>query len=480
MTVTEPTTVPLRDRWRRACGVTLLCLLTPQPVIADQVTQIPFSDSPAGAVGLGAGLRYGDSPYRGVDNVSSMHNDNSSDLVPLYLYEGKTLFFHSTRAGAHLLQDAVTLDALVQYRFDRLEPESSDYFRTVDQRDQTLEAGLSVSKALGPHRVSVTALQDVQSRHNGHAVDATYRYQWQEGRLTLSPWASIIYHSGDLLDYYYGVDAHEARLDLPIYQASAATFARLGLNGSYRLFDNWQLFANISWEPLPDQVTDSPLVDKDELFSAYVGVHYTFGNVFETDTRTRRREPSGAGNWSWRVHGGYQAEATFHQLYRGDIEKSKDTDTHLAGMTFGRLLSDGDIVDFWGKFSINRRFEDDLQDDFWDYSLYVMAMGSGYAPWSQRELFRWGFGFGFDYAEQIPMVEQIKQAKKEGEDAHFLNYLEVQVDFPFRNFTAARPLQNCYFGVSLIHRSGIFATADILSNVAGGSDILAGHIECKR
>jgi len=31
-----------------------------------------------------------------------------------------------------------------------------------------------------------------------------------------------------------------------------------------------------------------------------------------------------------------------------------------------------------------------------------------------------------------------------------------------------------------VHRSGIFATSDILGNVSGGSDVLSMHIECKR
>ena len=64
--------------------------------------------------------------------------------------------------------------------------------------------------------------------------------------------------------------------------------------------------------------------------------------------------------------------------------------------------------------------------------------------------------------------------------AHFLNYLEAQVDFPLSLFFGEKMKKNCYVGLSLVHCSGIFATSDILGNVAGGSDVLTGHLECRQ
>ncbi len=87
----------------------------------NQVTQIPFSNSAPGSVGLGAGLRFGKSPYKYVDTISSDMNENNADLVPLYLYEGEYIFSHGTRAGVHLWKENIEIDTLIQYRFDRLE-----------------------------------------------------------------------------------------------------------------------------------------------------------------------------------------------------------------------------------------------------------------------------------------------------------------------------------------------------------------------
>ena len=156
-------------------------------------------------------------------------------------------------------------------------------------------------------------------------------------------------------------------------------------------------------------------------------------------------------------------------------------DTNLVGLTFGKLLLDGPRADYWGKLSINRRLENDLQDDFWEANAYVMIMGTGYSPWTSREVFRYGFGYGFSYADKIPIVEQLKQASRGENTSHFLNYLEAQVDFPLRNLFGSRGWwQDCYAGLTIVHRSGIFGTVDILGNVSGGSDVLTGHMECRR
>ena len=109
-----------------------------------------------------------------------------------------------------------------------------------------------------------------------------------------------------------------------------------------------------------------------------------------------------------------------------------------------------------------------------------MAMGKGYSPWTNKEVFRWGFGFGMSYADRIPIAEQRKQARKGENTSHFLNYLEMTADFPLRRLFRSKPLQNCYAGLTIVHRSGIFGTSDFLGDVAGGSDWLTAHIECVR
>jgi outer membrane protein len=84
------------------------------------------------------------------------------------------------------------------------------------------------------------------------------------------------------------------------------------------------------------------------------------------------------------------------------------------------------------------------------------------------------------YADQVPAAEVLKQESKGGTTSRFLNYLELQVDFPLRRISKAKWLQNCYAGMTVVHRSGIFGSADIFNNVAGGADWITAHLECVR
>ena len=443
------------------------------------VTQIPVIDAPPGTVGLGFAVRGGTSPYVGVQNISSMLNDNDVDLLPLYLYEGEWLFAHGTSAGVHLFNNEwLAVDALASYRFDRLESDADDYFLGLDDRDQSVDGGVAVTLKGDWGSLKTTWLSDLTDNHNGEEWEFTYRYSWTSGRWSLSPFVSYIYQDSDLVDYYFGVDSDEALDTRPAYEAGVAGFWRGGINTSYQWSKHLMVFANIAFQNVDNEIYNSPLVDEEQLSAAMLGFAYMFGNVL--DDSTKRRQSERLGEWSWRVNAGYQAQETFHKVHRGYVKRSEDVHAYLGGLTLGKLLSDGRKIDYWGKFSLNRRFENGNQDNFWEYNAYVMAMGTGYSPWTNKEVFRYGFGFGFSYAEQVPYIEQVKQDKRGRDTSHFLNYLEAQFDVPLTVVFGERASKHCYMGVTLVHRSGIFATSDILSNVSGGSDVVTGHVECKQ
>lgn len=441
-------------------------------------TKISNSYAPPGIVSLGAVVRGGGSPYKGVDNVSSLLNDNRIDLIPLYLYEGQWFFTRGTSAGVHLFRsDTLAIDAVVDYRFDRLEVDSNNYFDGLKNRRQTVDGGLSVSLKSDWGVVSATAINDLMGRHNGYELDLSYRYPWRSGRLVLSPFVSYIYQDRDLINYYYGVSANEAAPDRPVYRTGSADFWCAGIGVSYQLSPRLMAFSKIAIEQVDRKVQRSPLVDEKQLGAAAVGFAYLFGNALDDSSK---RNPARESEWSWRLNTGYQAEGPFHRTHRGYLQRSQDAHAYMAGLTLGKLLTDGKYVDYWGRVSMNRRLENGHQSDFWEYNAYVMAMTQLHSPKTNRELFRYGLGFGFSYASSVPTVEQLKQRRRGRETSRFLNYLEAQFDVPLNLVFGDSASKGCYTGVTLTHRSGIFAGSDILGNVSGGSDMVTFHVECKR
>ena len=245
----------------------------------------------------------------------------------------------------------------------------------------------------------------------------------------------------------------------------------------YQVSERILAFGNFGIEEFDRVIEDSPLVEESGTIVFYFGAAFMFGNVKKATTPDVERETE----WSWRANFGYQASGNIvGENNHGDFSKSEFVDTNILGLTLSKLLNDGPRVDFYGRLAIYRHLERGLQDNFFSVAPYVMAMGTGYGRWSGRPVFRWGFGFGFSYAQEIPIVEQIKQERRGRNSNQFLNYLEMTLDFPLERVTKAKALRNCYVGLTLVHRSGIFNTSDILGNVEGGSDWITAHLECLR
>jgi outer membrane scaffolding protein for murein synthesis (MipA/OmpV family) len=460
-------------------------LATAAPALAGQeVARIPFFNAPPGTTGLGGGFRFGRNQY-----ISSGESDEVPlDLIPLYLYEGKYLFARGTSGGIHIFRnEKFSFSALARWRFQQLDTSKDSIFDGLERRHQTLDAGLTASYTSWFGDVTLDWVTDTLNNHNGQEVQLSYRYNFIRGAWSFSPFVTWGYQNENLANYYFGVSESEAAASgtIPAYDVGDAQYFILGLNTSWQMTDRILLFGNIGFGGSDKAVENSPLVEEPNFSQAFVGGTYVFGNVLTPVAGEDR-----VSEWSWRVNYGYQAqENIIGALDQGDIAKSDVVDTNIAGFTVGRLLTDGKRVDYLGKLAIFRHFEKDVttsdglftsDENFFSYAAYIMAMGKGYSPWSGDEVFRWGFGFGMSYAEKVPLAEQSKQNAKGGNTSRFLNYLELQVDFPLRRMSKAKWLQDCYAGVTLVHRSGIFGTSNLLGDVSGGADWFTAHLECVR
>ena len=452
-----------------------LCLLAAAPSHAGQeVAEIPFFNAPPGTAGLGGGLRLGQSLYRAFDN----DDQRQYDLIPLYLYNGKYLFARGTAGGVHFVnRDNIQLNLLFRFRFNKLDPDRNAFYEGIETRHQSVDGGIELRLRGGWGALNANYLTDTLDRHKGQSAEIGYRYDFDRGALTFSPFISWAWNDDKLTNYYFGVSEAEARPDRPAYDTGESQAVSFGLNTTWWLSNRVSFFANVGFGSVDTAIAESPLVEEDSGSAFFAGGTYIFGNARKPELFISSER---ASEWSWRTNFGYQADGNIvGEIDHGDFSKSDYADTNIAGVTFAKLLTDGPRIDFVGKFAVFRHFEEDEGNgNFFSYAAYMMAMGKGYSPWTDEEVFRYGFGFGMSYAESIPIAEQRKQADKGNNTSRFLNYLELQLDFPLRRLFKARSMQNCYAGLTVVHRSGIFGTSDLLGDVAGGADWITAHLEC--
>lgn len=457
-------------------GLVVSAVLIAGMASAQEVAEIPFFHTPDGTAALGGGIRLGQSPYLASDN----EDQRIADLIPLYLFNGKHFFARGVSGGLHLLRnDVFQVNALVRYRFQKLDPDSHEFYSGLTERKQSLDAGIELGVTQPWGELKIDWVTDTLDRHNGQEARFSYRYRFENGPWSFSPYISWTWQDDNLTNYYFGVSEEEATPERPAYQPGASQWVGFGLNSAWHVSDRIVLFGNVGFSGADTEVLDSPLVAEDGFSSVFVGGTYQFGNARKPEYIM---DEDRIGEWSWRVNYGYQADGNIvSEIDQGDFSKSSVADTNIGGLTFSKLLSDGERIDFLGRVAWFRHFEEDEGNGkFSSYAAYIMAMGTGYGPWSKEEIFRWGFGFGMSYADTVPIAEQRKQAAKNDNTSHFLNYLEMTLDFPLRRMSKARWLQSCYAGVTVVHRSGIFGTSDLLGDVSGGSDWITAHLECKR
>jgi outer membrane protein len=117
-------------------------------------------------------------------------------------------------------------------------------------------------------------------------------------------------------------------------------------------------------------------------------------------------------------------------------------------------------------------YEEKIQDDVYGADIYIKAYYN-IDFWQNRV--RFGVGEGASYTNRILEIEQIDAALHNDNNSHFLNYLDISLDFDLGKLISYKELNETYVGFLLKHRSGIFGT---INNVRhGGSNYESIYIE---
>jgi len=150
----------------------------------------------------------------------------------------------------------------------------------VEERRWTLELAPLVTYRRWPVHLNLQTYFEILDRHQGFTseFELSYPMEWPRGYLV--PTFDLIYESDEFTDYYYGVSPSEAAPGRSAYQPGSALNLELGFQFGYALTGRWLLSGGLSIEKLDDQITSSPIIDRDHLWSANIGLAYN-ANVFK-------------------------------------------------------------------------------------------------------------------------------------------------------------------------------------------------------
>ena len=224
-------------------------------------------------VTIGAGPFIQTQAYKGADNIFIPS--------PVIFFDNSLFYIRWSRAGVYFLGDksekfswGVSLTA--QPRTYGYEASDSTYLQGMDKRDNTLKGGLAFSAQYDDAYIEVMALTDIFHRNYSFIFKTEIGDKYTLGKLIFYPSIIISYQSADFINYYYGVKNSESTAWRAEYKADAGIQLGAQTYIKYPFNDNWAVLLNARVDKIPTEASNSPIVDKDYIYSGLLSLIYTF------------------------------------------------------------------------------------------------------------------------------------------------------------------------------------------------------------
>jgi outer membrane protein len=229
---------------------------------------------------LGVALSLGETPYIGAENSAFAYPFLTSFRDSAFTKDW--LLVREGNLGVRWVSKSDWEFALLG-RVQTLGPGSADApeLRGLADRKWTLELAPMIGYRGWPVHIDIKTYFDILDRHGGSSSELSLSLPREFDRGYIVPSVRAIYYDQDFTNYYYGVSAPEALPSRPEYRAGAATNTALKVRWGYQLTEKWLLSGNIGVEFLDDEISMSPITDKDSLWSTTISVAYN-SDIFQS------------------------------------------------------------------------------------------------------------------------------------------------------------------------------------------------------
>ncbi|MDD9718489.1 MipA/OmpV family protein [Dinoroseobacter sp. PD6] len=201
-----------------------------------------------------------------------------SDVIPLPLINFRNgPFSLSTNGVSYQVWDAGPwgLTVAARPRFSGLISTDGPELDGIDRR-VTGDAAVELRYDVGRLYVGADLRQEFTGEHDGQEARLRVGLRQQLGSVRLDFSAGGAWQDGDLSRYIWGVSDDEARAGRPSYDPGSVLVPFVGLRGVMPIGENWSLLGTLRADFLPDDVTDSPIIEDNTLISGGLGVEFRF------------------------------------------------------------------------------------------------------------------------------------------------------------------------------------------------------------
>jgi len=159
--------------------------------------------------------------------------------------------------------------------------EIPDELQGISEKRWTVELAPLLAYRGWPVHITAKTYKEISGRHGGWnselRLELPIKRSW--GYVVPSIKASRLDET--YANYYYQVTPQAAAPGRPEYAPGAATNLAVELSLGYQLSEKWLLSGNFAYEKLDKVIASSPIVDKDSIWSAGIGLAFN-ANVFRS------------------------------------------------------------------------------------------------------------------------------------------------------------------------------------------------------
>ncbi|MDF1877425.1 MipA/OmpV family protein [Sulfurimonas sp. SAG-AH-194-L11] len=254
--------------------ILLLTLLVLSLNASEAITALDTQDkNQKQKVTLGFGPYVQTQPYKGTDPL----------LVPspVIFFDNGLFYVRWTRAGMYFLGNkgkefSWGLSLTAQPRVYGYKAEDSDYLEGMDTRETTFEGGLAFSATYNDTYIETMLLTDIFARYDSWLFKTEIGDEFALGNFTFYPSIILVYESDEFVNYYYGVQTHEATQNRAEFTPGAGWQFGAQTYIEYPFTDRLSALVNLRIDRVPTSAMNSPLVDESFIYSGLVSLIYTF------------------------------------------------------------------------------------------------------------------------------------------------------------------------------------------------------------
>lgn len=203
--------------------------------------------------------------------------DRSTSLLPYAVLDYQRFFARLDTVGIKTLPVGTGwLELALRINFDgfRTDPAA---LPGISARRDSVPIGIGTLQRTPYGALLLNAFHDV-GPSGGQIVEAIWTGRFKGGGFTLYPQAGVDWRSRAYTDYYYGVSTGEAAANgrIASYAPGGALSPLAGVLAEYELTESMKLVGYLRRRWLPASITDSPLVNRRALDTAFIGVAWKF------------------------------------------------------------------------------------------------------------------------------------------------------------------------------------------------------------